>query len=100
MRSATRALIGVAGVLLLLTALAIFGYAVAAGRSVTDLGVLLAVSLIIAAVLLLTRYASWEQQMHCPQCGADMPRDATACPRCGYSSEAATWAAFGSLKVQ
>jgi hypothetical protein len=99
MSRASRLLTCSAGAFLLGVALAIPGYALAAGEQLSGIGWLTVVLLGLAGVLLLRRATGSNEPRRCPRCGTAVPRDLAVCPRCSLDANAASWAAIGKLKL-
>jgi hypothetical protein len=95
MRRATRS----AGFLALAAALAIPVYALVTGSRVSGIGWLTVVILGLAGVSQPLRAVRSNEPRYCPRCETAVSRDLAVCPRCGFDSNAASWAAIGKLKL-
>jgi hypothetical protein len=87
------------GVLLLGSALAVLGYALAADENVTDLGWVVVLGFGLMGALALRRAANWYKPLHCTRCGAEVSRDISRCPQCGLDIEKSMWATIGEFKL-
>lgn len=87
------------GFLLLALALAMFGYTLASGARLTDLGWLIVIGFGVAGGLLLRRSMKWNEARYCPRCGEQVSRDLSVCTRCGFNFDAVTWAVIGKFKL-
>ncbi len=99
MSRAFQLLTGVAGVLLVGSALVLLGYAVGAGEHLSDLGWIVVVLLALMGTLALRRAATWNAPTYCRRCGAALSRDDRACPQCGLDPEKTAWATIGTYKL-
>jgi hypothetical protein len=87
------------GVLLVGSALAVLGYALATDDGVSDLGWAVVVTFGLIGGLILRRAANWNKPLHCTRCHAEVSRGIARCPQCGLDVEKPVWAAMGELKL-
>jgi ribosomal protein L37E len=92
-------LTGVAGVLLLGSALVLVGYAVVAREHLSDLGWIVAVAFASTGALALRRAATWNARTTCRRCGEPLSRDERVCPQCGLDLDKTAWATIGTYKL-
>jgi ribosomal protein L37E len=92
-------LTGIAGVLLLGSALVLPGYAVGVGEHLNGLGWIVVVVFAFMGVLALRRAAKWSAATCCRRCGATLSRADRVCPHCGLDLEKTAWATIGTYKL-
>jgi hypothetical protein len=87
------------GALLVGSALALLGYALAADQDMTDLGWVVVLALGLLGAFVLWGAANGDKPLHCTRCGAELSRGVASCPQCGLDTEKSMWAAIGEFKI-